>query len=59
MSVNVDGIVVKIGEGDYEDKLARLADIEEEIKSRNIAVDYIDLRFANRVLVSPVNAVIK
>jgi cell division protein FtsQ len=59
MSVNIDGIVVKVGEGEYEEKLARLADIEEEIKSRNIAVDYIDLRFANRVLVSPVNEVVR
>ena len=59
MSVNIDGIVVKVGEGEYEDKLARLADIEEEIKSRNIPVDYIDLRFANRVLVSPVNEVVR
>jgi hypothetical protein len=59
MSVNIDGIVVKVGEGEYEEKLARLADIEEEIKSRNISVDYIDLRFANRVLVSPVNEVVR
>jgi len=59
MSVNLDGIVVKVGEGEYEDKLARLTDIEEEIKGRNISVDYIDLRFANRVLVSPVNEVIR
>lgn len=59
MSVNIDGIVVKVGEGEYEEKLARLADIEEEIKSRNIPVDYIDLRFANRVLVSPVNEVVR
>jgi cell division protein FtsQ len=59
MSVNIDGIVVKVGEGEYEEKLARLADIEQEIKSRNIPVDYIDLRFANRVLVSPVNEVVR
>jgi cell division protein FtsQ len=59
MSVNIDGIVVKIGAGEYADKLARLADIEQEIKQRNISVDYIDLRFANRVLVSPVNQVIR
>jgi cell division septal protein FtsQ len=48
-----------VGEGEYEDKLARLADIEKEIKDRNISVDYIDLRFANRVLVSPVTEVIR
>jgi cell division protein FtsQ len=59
MSVNIDGMVVKVGAGEYEDKLARLTEIEEEIKNRNIAVDYIDLRFANRVLVSPVNEVVR
>jgi cell division protein FtsQ len=59
MSLNADGVVVKIGSGEYEEKLARLADIEQEIKQRNISVDYIDLRFANRVLVSPVNQVVK
>jgi len=59
MSVNIDGIVVKVGAGEYEDKLSRLADIEQEIKKRNISVDYIDLRFANRVLVSPVNQVVR
>jgi len=59
MSVNIDGVVVKVGAGEYEDKLARLADIEQEIKQRNISVDYIDVRFANRVLVSPVNQVIR
>ena len=59
MSVNIDGVLVKVGAGEYEDKLARLSDIEQEIINRNIAVDYIDLRFANRVLVSPVNEVIR
>lgn len=59
MSVNIDGIVVKVGAGEYAEKLARLAEIEQEIKNRNISVDYIDLRFANRVLVSPVNEVIR
>jgi hypothetical protein len=34
-------------------------ELEEEIKSRRIPVDYIDLRFANRVVVKPVNEVIR
>jgi len=58
MSVNLDGVVVKVGTGDYEDKLARLMELEGEIKKRNIHVDYIDLRFANRAVVKPVNEVI-
>jgi cell division protein FtsQ len=59
MAVNVDGVLVKIGIGEYEEKLSRLADLEQEIERRNIPVDYIDLRFANRALVSPVNEVIR
>lgn len=59
LAVNLDGVVVKMGEGEHEDKLERLREIEEEIRERNIFVDYIDLRFANRVVVKPVNEVIK
>lgn len=59
MSINLDGIVVKVGVGNYEDKLYRLVELEEELKSRNIHVDYIDLRFANKAVVKPVNEVIR
>jgi len=59
MALNLDGIVVKIGSGDYEEKLVRLTELEEEIKNRQIPVDYIDLRFENRVIVKPVNEVIR
>ena len=59
MAANFDGILVKVGAGDYETKLARLMELEEEIKTRNIPVDYIDLRFANSVIVKPVTAVVK
>lgn len=58
MSINLDGVVVKVGVGDYKDKLLRLMDLEKEIKKRNIHVDYIDLRFANRAIVKPMNEVI-
>ncbi|MGC2064084.1 MAG: FtsQ-type POTRA domain-containing protein [Thermodesulfovibrionales bacterium] len=59
MTVNLDGVVVKVGTGDYHEKLVRLLELEEEIKSRRIPVDYIDLRFANRVVVKPVNEVVR
>lgn len=59
MSVNFDGVIVKVGEGDYEDKLLRLMDLEAEIQTRNIHVDYIDLRFTNKAIVKPINEVIK
>ena len=59
IAADLDGVFVKVGTGDYEDKLSRLLQIEDEIKKRNISVAYIDLRFANKVVVKPVHEVIK
>jgi cell division protein FtsQ len=54
----IDGTVIKIGAGEYREKLERLLELEEEIKKRKIPVDFIDLRFANRVVVKPIKEVI-
>lgn len=54
----IDGTVVKIGVGEYREKLERLLELQEEIQRRKIPVDYIDLRFANRVVVKPIKEVI-
>jgi cell division septal protein FtsQ len=59
MALNMDGMVVKIGTGDYDNKLYRLGELEAEISKRNLHVDYIDLRFANRAIVKPVHEVIQ
>jgi len=59
ISMRIDGTLVKIGYGEYEEKLERLLELEGEIMRRGIPVDYIDLRFANRVIVKPINEVIK
>lgn len=59
LSAIVDGVLVKIGEGQYEEKLERLAEIEDEVRRRNICIDYIDLRFARQVVVKPVNEVVR
>jgi len=59
LTTNLDGVIVKIGTGDYSEKLARLKELEEEIRTRNIPVDYIDLRFSNKVVVKAVNEVIR
>lgn len=55
----MDGLVIKIGSGDYERKLQRLFQLEGEIKKRAITVDYVDLRFANKVVVKPMNEVVR
>ncbi len=59
LAVRIDGLEIKVGEGSYEQKLARLFDLIEEIRRRPMQVDYIDLRFANRVIVKPVAEVIQ
>lgn len=59
ISMVIDNVVVKIGRGDYEQKLTRLFELEDEIKRRAITVDYVDLRFANRVVLKPMNGVVK
>jgi cell division protein FtsQ len=59
ISVVMDNVVIKIGQGDYERKLSRFFELEDEIKKRSIAVDYVDLRFANRVVVKPINEVVR
>ncbi|HMK49009.1 MAG TPA: FtsQ-type POTRA domain-containing protein [Thermodesulfovibrionales bacterium] len=53
LTVTIDGLVVKIGAGGYEEKLERLVQIEEDIKQMAMPVDYIDLRFAGRAIVKP------
>ncbi|MCL5023003.1 MAG: FtsQ-type POTRA domain-containing protein [Nitrospirae bacterium] len=59
LSMVLDDVLVKIGQGDYEQKLGRLFSLEDEIKKRAIAVDYVDLRFANKVVVKPISEVVK
>jgi cell division protein FtsQ len=59
LTVIIDGTVVKVGAGRYEEKLGRLIELEDEIQRRKILVDYIDLRFENRVVVKPISEVIK
>jgi cell division protein FtsQ len=55
----LDNVVIKVGQGDYERKLNRLFALEDEIKKRAIPVDYVDLRFANRVVVKPISEVVR
>lgn len=59
ISMVLDSVLIKMGQGDYEGKLSRLFEVEEEIRKRAIAVDYVDLRFANRVVVKPISEVVR
>jgi cell division protein FtsQ len=57
ITVTIDGLRAKFGEGRYREKLARLFELSGEIKRRGIDVDYVDLRFSDRVVVKPVSTV--
>lgn len=58
ISVIIDGVVIKVGYGNYDEKLERLFELEEEIRKRTGTIEYIDLRFSDRVIVKPVKEVI-
>ncbi len=59
ISVIIDGIVIKVGYGNYNEKLERLFELEDEIRKRAMVVEYIDLRFSDHVVVKPVKEVVK
>lgn len=59
LAIAIDNLVIKVGSGEYKRKLERFFDIEKEIEKRAIAVDYIDLRFANKVVVKPIHKVVR
>lgn len=54
LTAEVDGTVVKMGTGGYEEKLEKLVQLEEDIKKMGIHVDFIDLRFEKKAVVKPV-----
>lgn len=53
ITLKVDNMVIKVGMGDYEKKLERLEFVRDEIRKRNMTVEYMDLRFANKIVVRP------
>lgn len=53
ITLKIDNILIKIGVGDFDRKLERLQFVKNEIEARNMLVEYIDLRFANKIVVKP------
>jgi cell division protein FtsQ len=51
IALMIDGLVVKVGKGAYEEKLARFFSLQGEFEKLAIDEEYVDLRFANRVIV--------
>lgn len=48
------GVPVKLGNGDFSDKLTRLAGIYKELEPQMQALDYIDLDYADKIIVKKV-----
>lgn len=59
ISVVIDGLVIKVGYGEYGKKFERLFELEDEIRRRAMAVEYIDLRFSDNVIVKPVKEIVR
>jgi cell division protein FtsQ len=53
VTMKVDGVPVKIGAGDLPRKLEKLDFVRDELAKRNMSVEYIDLRFIDRIVVKP------
>lgn len=54
--MNIDGEIFKIGYGRYADKIERWKDLEVEVRKKGIVIEYVDLRFIDRVIVKPLKA---
>lgn len=54
LSIEMDEAIVKIGAGEYDEKLERFIQLEADLKDRDIPVDYIDLRFGDKAIVKPI-----
>ncbi len=59
LSMQDGNVTVFVGSGGYDRKLDRLAELEGAIQQRGINASSIDLRFANRVIVTPVTETVK
>lgn len=53
LMMNIDGESIRVGYGEYKEKLGRWKELEPEIRGENIDIDYVDLRFKDRVIVKP------
>lgn len=51
--MQLDGIVMKMGTDGFSKKLERWLDIESEVYRRRISVDHVDLRFKDKVILTP------
>jgi cell division protein FtsQ len=53
ITMMADDLVIKVGAGEFLKKLDKLNFVKEEIARRNMKVEYVDLRFADKIVVKP------
>ncbi|MCX7913715.1 MAG: FtsQ-type POTRA domain-containing protein [Thermodesulfovibrionales bacterium] len=53
LTLKIDELLIKVGSGDYEQKFKRLEKVKSDIMQRYSAIEYIDLRFSDQVIVKP------
>ncbi len=59
ISIRFNSNLILIGFGGYGKKLQKYLVLRDEIKKKNIQVEYIDMRFSNRLIVKPLKRDIK
>ena len=53
LTMNIDGEFIKVGYGNYSEKLKRWVELEPEIRKKGVPIKYVDLRFKDSVIVKP------
>ncbi len=53
LTINMNNIRIIIGNGDWENKFAKYMVVNSEIQRRGLNVQYVDLRFPDKVIVKP------
>lgn len=56
ITLTVDHVPIRIGVGDVDRKLERLQFVKDEIERRKLQVEYVDLRFLDRIIIKPVSS---
>jgi cell division protein FtsQ len=54
LTMDIDGEFIKVGYGNYSEKLERWMELEPEIRKRGVPIKYVDLRFKDSVIVKPI-----
>lgn len=53
LTMHIDGEFIKVGYGNYTEKLTRWVELEPEIRKKGVPIKYVDLRFKDSVIVKP------